>query len=81
MKMLARYPEVVESCVAALDPHSMGAYLRELAQVFHRFYHQHRVLEEDEATAAARMALVEGVRVILGNGLDALGVEPPRERM
>lgn len=81
MKMLARFPAVVESAVRVLDPQVMGSYLRELAQAYHRYYHRVRVLVDDPELSAARLALAQAVRVVLGNGLRSIGVDPPQERM
>jgi arginyl-tRNA synthetase len=51
-----------------------------LAQAYHRFYTEHRVLADDAAVRAANMKLCDGVRIILKNGLALLGVSAP-ERM
>lgn len=81
MKMLARFPAVVEGAVRVLDPQVVGNFLRELAQAYHRYYHRVRVLVDEPELVAARLALAQAVRVVLGNGLRSIGVEPPQERM
>ncbi len=53
--------------------------LREIAAQFHKFYALHRVVTEDQALTAARLLLVEGVRIVLRNGLMTLGVTPPEK--
>jgi arginyl-tRNA synthetase len=55
-------------------------YLQELAAQFHSYYNRQRVLVEDAATTQARLYLVNGVRTVLANALNLLGVDAP-ERM
>jgi arginyl-tRNA synthetase len=50
-----------------------------LAGEFHRFYEGCQVLGEDAGTTAFRLALVDGVRTIIKNGLDLIGVSAPEE--
>lgn len=80
MVELSRYPEVVEAAGAALEPHLVAQYLRELAYAFHTWYAATPVLVEDAASRDARLALAVAVKQVLFNGLDLLGVSAP-ERM
>ena len=48
-----------------------------LAQAFNRFYLDNRILVEDPAVTAARLALTDAVRQVLRNALYLLGVEAP----
>lgn len=79
IKKLLVYPEVVESCARNLEPHSLTTYLQEVAGTFHPFYHQHRVVIDDAALMAARMKLIEAVRIVLRNGLSLLGISAPEQ--
>lgn len=80
LKKLGNFPDVVMVCYNELDPYALVNYLQELATVFHRFYDCHRVLGEDKALSAERLALVNATRMVLANGLRLLGVSTP-ERM
>jgi arginyl-tRNA synthetase len=80
LRALARYPDVVETAARALEPHRMVFYLQELAGAFHRYYNQQRILTDDPAATAARLALVRAVRCVLRSALDLVGVSMP-ERM
>jgi len=77
LRALARYPDVVEVVARALEPHRLAFYLQELAGAFHRYYNQHRILTDDPATTAARLALVRAVRQVLRNALALTGVSVP----
>ena len=75
LRLLALFPDIVSSCARSYQVHSIPNYLRELANEFHTFYNRHRVLGEDEELSQARLALVEGVGIVLANGLRLLGIE------
>ncbi len=79
VKALLQFPEVVELCALSSEPHRLADYLHGLAGIFHVFYHHHRVVTEDAAKTAARLALCRGVRVVLKNGLAILGIGAPEK--
>jgi arginyl-tRNA synthetase len=76
---LGEYPEALAAAAAELAPHSIAFYLRELAGEFHSYYNAERILVEDEALRAARLALCAAVRQTLANGLSLLGVSAPEK--
>jgi arginyl-tRNA synthetase len=80
MKHLADFPDMLLEAAATLEPHRVTFYLMELAELFHGYYHDNRVLTEDSRVKKARLYLVEAVRQVAGNGLRILGVSAP-ERM
>jgi arginyl-tRNA synthetase len=82
LRSLSQLPEVVELATAERAPHKVTAWVRELADRFHGFYHDCRVLGEDvpPELTQARLWLVESARVGFAIGLDLLGVTAP-ERM
>lgn len=77
MKKLQEYPQALTHAAEALEPYRVVEYLRELAAQFHKFYALHRVVSEDEELTQARLLLVDGVRIVLRNGLALLGVSHP----
>ena len=77
IKKLADYPAVLIQSAQALEPHRVVDYLRELAAQFHKFYALHRVVTEDEELTRARLLLADGIRIVIRNGLSALGVSAP----
>jgi len=79
-KQLARYPETVVGAAQSCEPHRIVYYLQELAAQFHSYYNRQRVLVEDAEVSRARLYLVNGVRTVLANALNLLGVDAP-ERM
>ena len=80
MKTLLQFPAVVAGAAEAREPHRLTNYLRELAQAFHLFYHHCRVVGPDAELTRARLALTEGARRVLANGLALMDIGAP-ERM
>lgn len=79
-KLVMDFPELVLGAATSREPHRITVYLQDLAGVFHNFYHQHRVVTEDEGLTQARLCLVEAVGVVMRHGLTLIGVSAP-ERM
>jgi arginyl-tRNA synthetase len=77
IRLLATYPEIVRGAAFMREPHRVPTFLVETAGVFHRFYHECRVVTEDQALTRARLELVDATRVVLGNGLGLMGVTAP----
>ncbi len=74
---LSRYPDVVETAALNHEPHLLAHYLRELANAFHTYYNEHRVLVADDALRDARLNLSLATRQVIRNGLTLLGVSAP----
>ncbi len=74
---LSRYSEVVETAALHHEPHQLAHYLRDLANAFHTYYNEHRVLVSDDALRDARLNLSVATRQVIKNGLALLGVSAP----
>jgi len=79
IKMMARYPEMLEGAAKSLEVHRVTFYLNELAGVFHSYYNKNKVVTEDAELSAARLVLIDAVRIVLGNALRILGVHAPEK--
>jgi arginyl-tRNA synthetase len=77
LKMLANYPELVESAARNREPHRITYFLTELAAQLHSYYYKHRFISDDVELTQARFWLVSGVKTVLAHGLGILGVEAP----
>jgi arginyl-tRNA synthetase len=78
VKRLAEFPSVVAEATERRAPHALPVYAIRLADDFHRFYHEHRVLESE--AEAFRLALCQATKAVIARALDLVGVEAP-ERM
>jgi len=79
IKMMARYPEMLEGAVKSLEVHRVTFYLNEMAGVFHSYYNKNKVITEDNDLTAARLIFVDGIRTVLANALRILGVSAPEK--
>jgi arginyl-tRNA synthetase len=78
IKRLVEFPGVVEEAVERRGPHALPNYAIRVADDFHRFYHEHRVLESE--AQEFRLALVRATQIVIALSLELVGVEAP-ERM
>jgi arginyl-tRNA synthetase len=78
LRRVTQYPELLATAAAALEPHQIAHYLRELAGEFHTYYNAHVFLVEDAALRNARLNLVTATRQVIVNGLHLLGVSAPQ---
>jgi arginyl-tRNA synthetase len=77
LQQIAALPEEVQRAAAEYRPLLIANYVYELAKRFNDFYHACPVLQSEEPTRSARLALVDGTRQALANGLALLGVAAP----
>jgi len=77
MKHLADFPDMLHEAAETLEPHRVTFYLMDLADIFHAYYHDNRVLTDDPRLKKARLFLAEAVRQVVANGLGILGVTAP----
>ena len=66
MLSVSRFNGVVENAFEEKAPHKICAYIYELANEFNHFYHETKILsEQDEARKASYLALLDLVREVL----------------
>lgn len=81
MLSAAGFNVMMENAFEEKAPHKICAYIYELANQFNHFYHETKILsEEDPKRKASYLALLDLVREVLETSIDVLGFEAP-ERM
>ena len=81
MLEIAKYNAVMETAYEETAPHKICAYIYDLANAFNRFYHETKILaEEDEKVQESYIALLILTKKVLEACIDILGFEAP-ERM
>ena len=81
MLEVAKFNQVIENAYEELAPHKICAYIYDLSNAFNRFYHETKILsEEDEEKQAGYIALLSITKRVLEACIDMLGFEAP-ERM
>ena len=78
--VLSRYNEVVLTAWEQLAPHKICQFIYELSNAFNTFYHNVRILaEEDEDRKAGYIALLDLTRRVLLGCIDMLGFSAPEK--
>lgn len=77
IKDLLDFPKIIQSATEHKEPHRLINYLEDLAGHFTSFYHDCRILGQDEALVQARTALAKATAQVLRNGLSILGITAP----
>ena len=81
MMVLAKFNASIENAYEELAPHKICAYIYEIANAFNHFYHETKILsEEDEAKKKSWISLLALTRDVLETAIDLLGFSAP-ERM
>jgi len=78
VKRLTELPAVVREATEHRGPQAIPTYAIRVADDFHRFYHEHRVLESDQQ--AFRLGLCSATQSVIARCLQLVGVDAP-ERM
>jgi arginyl-tRNA synthetase len=78
IKRLTDFPVIAAESAERRAPHAVPIYAIRVADDFHRFYHEHRVV--DSETEAFRLGLCRATQHVIARCLDLVGVEAP-ERM
>ena len=81
MLQVLKFNDVFEAVYEETAPHKLCAYIYELANEFNKFYHETKILsEEDEEKKSGYIALLTLSKRVLEACIDLLGFEAP-ERM
>ena len=80
MLVLAGFNGVIENAFDELSPHKVCAYVYELANAFNKFYHETKILsEEDEDRKKSYISLINLTLGVLEKCIDVLGFEAPEK--
>jgi arginyl-tRNA synthetase len=72
--------DVIAQCRNSAEPANLAKYTFSLARSFSRFYHDHRIItEEDEARRGVLIAVTKVIRTQLTAALGILGIRVPEQ--
>ncbi|MDD5966759.1 MAG: arginine--tRNA ligase, partial [Blautia sp.] len=78
MLVLARFNAMMENAFEETAPHKICAYIYELANAFNSFYHETKILaEEDEQVQQSYIGILMLTKSILETCIDVLGFSAP----
>ncbi|MBL7155192.1 MAG: arginine--tRNA ligase [Candidatus Portnoybacteria bacterium] len=79
IRQLIKFPEIIEETAQDYQVQRLPYYSLELATVFHQFYEQCRVLDDNKELAQARIRLIQATQIILKNTLELMGISAPEK--
>ncbi len=78
MMELVKFNSMIEQAFEETAPHKICAFIYDLANAFNRFYHETRILgEENAAQKTSWIELLDLTREVLETSIDLLGFEAP----
>ncbi len=78
MLQTVRFNAIMENAFEEMAPHIICAYIYDLANSFNRFYHETKIMnEEDDLVQGGYIKLLELVKKVLEICIDVLGFEAP----
>ena len=78
MLEVAKFNELIENAAEELAPHKICSYVYDLSNAFNRFYHETKILaEEDQTKKAGYIALINLTINVLEQCIDLLGFSAP----
>ena len=72
VRLLYRFPEIIERAALEYAPNYITTYLTELASSFNNFYAREQIIGNDY-----RLAITRAFKIIMRNGLEILGIPAP----
>lgn len=82
LRKMLELPEIIALAAKHLAPHHLTYYAQDLANAFHIFYRDCRVMSSDPADAEigqARLKLVDACRLMLARTLHLMGMSAPEQ--
>lgn len=79
LRILARFPEVIQETAKDYGAHRLVRYALELSQTFNAFYEKERIIGEDAELASARLLLVRATSIVFQNLFALLGISTPEK--
>ena len=79
VKLLYRFPEVVADAAEKYEPSVVTRHIVDIAQAYNKFYHDERILVDNEDEKQAKLLLTYAAKQAIANGLYLLGMKAPEK--
>jgi arginyl-tRNA synthetase len=76
VRLLSQWPDTVQNTLRTLEPCTVLSYLFKMTHALSSSYDHLQVVGSERELMKARMALYESARIVLGNGMRLLGLNP-----
>ena len=77
LRKMLLLPEVIAQVADSFEPHHLAYYAQVLANAFHLFYKDCRVVSADLCLSQARLKLAVAARTVLARTLHLMGMSAP----
>lgn len=79
LEKVYEFPEVVEMAALKELPHLITNYVYDLANLFHSYYANNRILTDNEKSTKENILLIKAIKQTIYNALNLIGVIPPEK--
>ncbi len=79
VRQIIKLPEIIEDTVKDYQVQRLPQYAIDLADAFHKFYENCKVISKDKKLSSARLSLILATKIVLKNTLDLMGISAPEK--
>lgn len=79
VRNIMRFTDVVIDASEKYEPYFITRYIVDLSKDFNKFYNAHKIITDDESTTNKRLLISYGVKTVIKEGLDLLGIRAPEQ--
>ncbi|MEG1509652.1 MAG: arginine--tRNA ligase [Clostridia bacterium] len=76
-KLLDKYPQTIIDASVKYEPSLVTRLVMDTAQMFNKFYLEHRINDENQAIKNARIMLTQATKIVIEDGFRLLGIQCP----
>tara|TARA_B100000575_G_scaffold183032_1_gene147130 strand:- start:15055 stop:16794 length:1740 start_codon:yes stop_codon:yes gene_type:complete len=76
---MAKFPKIILKAGSLYQPHLIIFYLKDLAQMFHSFYNENKIITGNQKQDESILYCLKAVKNIVGIGLNLIGIKPIKE--
>ncbi len=79
IQKLLLFTKTLENAANTRSPHLICDYLYNITKLFHNYYHQYKIIDNNKELTLGRLYLINAIFTILKIGLSLLGIEAKEE--
>lgn len=79
LRKIFEYPLILESALISREPSRLTNYAMDLADEFHSFYHNYRIITDDKDKSQSRLLICKVLRVVFKDILNLVGIKAPEQ--
>ncbi len=79
VRLLSEFPGVVRAAAEKYEPFMITRHTVDLCRAYNKFYFERRILGEEPAVMAARLALTKCAATVIRSGLALIGLKAPEQ--